>query len=139
MTDEIEQEPAEETAPEVALRPTPAADWPSKGEAGGAVVELPSGGVARLSRPPLQYYIATGRVPPKLWRKVQKEGGEVFADPLNSFSLEELRLFIDWMICCSFIEPVVSMTRKDGTKYIGDLDELDKETVMNLLGLSLAG
>lgn len=129
--------PPAETAEAAPLTPTPAAEWPKK--SAGIVVELPSGAVARLSRPPIQYHIATGRVPPKLWAKVQKEGAEIFADPLNSFTKEELALFVDWMIACAFVEPVVSMTRKAGTQYIGDLDELDKETVMNLLGLSLAG
>lgn len=139
MSDEVQPETATEPPEEapLALVPTPAAEWPKKSP--GVVVELPSGAVARLSRPPIQYYIATGRVPPKLWAKVRKEGGEVFADPLNSFTKEELALFVDWMIAASFVDPVVSMTRKAGAKYIGDLDELDKETVMNLLGLSLAG
>ena len=67
------------------------------------------------------------------------EGGEVFADPLNNFTVEELTTFVEWMVASAFVEPKVSMTRKDGEKYIGDLDDQDKEQVMELLGLSLAG
>jgi hypothetical protein len=124
---------------EAPLTPTSAADWPSKKASEGVVVELPSGCVARLRRPPLQYLIATGRIPPKLWAKVQKEGAELFADPVNTMSKEELSLFIDWMIAAAFMEPEVAMARKDGTLYIGDLSEDDKGEVMDLLGLSLAG
>jgi len=142
MTDEIEQE-TDEAAPETApaaLTPTSAAEWPSKEKMlAGVVVEMPSGGVARLSRPPLQYYIATGNMPPRLWKKVEKEGAEVFDDLVNNFSNEERKLFIDWMISCAFIDPQVSMARKAGTTYIGDLDDHDKEEAMRLLGLSLAG
>ena len=137
MADEVETAAPEEAPEAVVLTPTPAREWPEK--APGIVVELPSGGVARLRRPPIQYYIATGHVPPKLWKKVQKEGGEVFADPLNNFTVDELALFVDWMVAAAFVEPKVSMTRKAGEQYIGDLDELDKEEVMSLLGLSLAG
>jgi hypothetical protein len=122
------------------LHPTSAADWPTGGTVkDGIVVELPSGAVARLSRPPLQYFIATGRVPTKLWAKVQKQGAQMFEDPLNAMSKEELTVFIDWMLSCAFVEPKVTMTRKDGCVYIGDLDERDKEEVMQLLGLSLRG
>ena len=125
---------------QAALTPTSAAEWPTNGKVSkGVVVELPSGGTARISRPPLQYYIATGRIPPKLWAKVQKEGAELFADPVNSMSKEELGLFIDWMVSSAFVEPQVSMSRKAGSVYIGDLDERDKDEVMALLGLSLAG
>lgn len=121
------------------LEPTNASAWPSKDKATGIVIELPSGAVARISRPPLQYYIATGRIPPKLWAKVQKEGAELFSDPVNTMTKEEMRLFVDWMISCAFVEPIVSMARKAGTIYVGDLDERDKDEVMSLLGLSLAG
>lgn len=137
MSEEAETAAPEEAPETTEITPTSAADWPTK--APGIVVQLPSGGVARLRRPPIQLYIATGRVPSRLWKKVQKEGGEVFADPLNSFTSDELAIFVDWMVAASFVEPKVSMTRKDGEKYIGDLDELDKERVMELLGLSLAG
>lgn len=140
MTDETK--PGTETDEPTArdLTPTPAAEWPSKDKlSAGVVVEMPSGGVARLSRPPLQYYIATGRMPPKLWQRVKQDGAAVFDDLVNNFSNEERKLFIDWMISCAFVSPTVSMARKAGTTYIGDLDDNDKEEVMRLLGLSLAG
>ena len=147
MTDEAEQETVEETAPEeepapLELTPTPAAEWPSKDKMlAGVIVEMPSGRVARISRPPLQYYIATGNMPPRLWKKIQKEGAEVFDDLVNNFSNEERKLFIDWMISCAFIDPKVSMACRAGNDftYIGDVDDHDKEEVMRLLGLSLAG
>ena len=133
----------DEEAPEAeapALVPTSAADWPTNGKVTrGVVVELPSGAVARLARPPLQYLIATGQIPTKLWAKVQKEGAEVFADPIGTFSKDDLKTFVDWMVSTAFVEPKVSMSRKDGSVYVGDLDDGDKEQVMQLLGLSLAG
>lgn len=129
----------DETTPETAaLQPTSAADWPSKTAAKGIVIELPSGHVARLRKPPLQYLMATGHFPPKLWAKVKKEGLDPFKDPTKNLGTEDLRLLVDWMVSCSFVDPVVSMTRKVGTVFIGDLDELDKETVMEITGLSLA-
>ena len=130
MTDEETQAPQ--------LTPTSAADWPSK-KSEGLVVELPSGCVAHLRRPPLQYYIATGRVPAKLWARVQKDGAELFADPVNTMTKDELASFIDWMISAAFIAPKVSMSRKPGALYIGDVSDEDKDEVMQLLGLSLAG
>ena len=147
MADETEREFNEDAPPDTApaaLTPTPAAEWQSKDKMlAGVVVEMPSGGVARLSRPPLQYYIATGNMPPRLWKKVEKEGADVFDDLVNNFSNEERKLFIDWMISCAFLDPKVSMTRPPksdvNTRYIGDLDDHDKEEAMRLLGLSLAG
>lgn len=118
------------------LEPTAAAEWPTAGK--GTSVSLPSGAVVRLSKPPLQYLMATGRVPPKLWAKMQKDGLAQFADPVRSLAAEDLSLFVDWMIAMSFVEPVVAMTRKAGTVYIGDVCEADKEEVMEIIGLSLA-
>lgn len=132
------QTPKPTAAEPVELVPTAAADWPSKKAAKGVVVELPSGHVARLCKPPLQYLLATGHFPPKLWAKVKKEGLDPFKDPTKNLGTEDLRLLVDWMVSCSFVDPVVSMTRKVGTVFIGELDELDKEAVMEITGLSLA-
>jgi hypothetical protein len=115
---------------------TPAAEWPKRDS--GTPVTLPSGAVVRLRKPPLQYMMATGRVPPKLWVKMQKDGFAQFVDPVRSLAAEDLSLFVDWMIAASFVEPVVAMTRKAGTVYIGDVCEADKEEVMEIIGLSLA-
>ncbi len=139
MTDEVAAAP-EETPEAAPLTPTSAGEWPSaeKG-AGGNAVELPSGAVARLRYPPLQYLLATGRVPPKLWSRLHKDGTAVLVDPLRTLEAEEIKLFVDWMIAESFVEPRVSMTRKAGGLYIGDLSEDDKSFVMATIGLSLTG
>lgn len=142
MADEIEQEAGEATpdAAPAALTATPAAEWPSKDKMlAGVVVEMPSGGVARLRNPPLQYLLATGRVPPKLWSRLHKEGTAVLIDPLRMLETDEVKVFIDWMIAESFVEPKVSMARKAGTVFIGDIVEEDKQYVMAEMGLSLTG
>jgi len=125
---------------QAALTPTSAAEWPTNGKVSrGVVVELPSGAAARLSAPPLQYLLATGRVPPKIWSRLHADGVAVLTDPLRTLDPDEIRLFLDWMIAECFIEPKVSMARKAGTLYIGDLSEDDKNFVMGSMGLSLAG
>ena len=123
------------------LQPTSAADWPTNGKVKpGVVVELPSGAVARIARPPLHYRFMSGiGIPPKLAAAMAKKGTAFFTDPLNAMSAEERRIFTDWMIAAAFVEPKVSMTRKEGSLFIGDLDERDKDEVAGLLGLSLAG
>ncbi len=123
---------------EAALKATSAADWPLNKVPEGTVVTLPSGAVARLREPPLRYLLATGRIPPKLWSRLRKDGTAVLVDPLQNLTPEEVRDLINWMIAESFVEPQVSMTRKAGTVYIGDLDERDKDEVMETIGLSLA-
>jgi len=131
MTDEETQAPQ--------LTPTSAADWPATGVPEGTVVTLPSGAVARLREPPLQYLLATGRVPPKLWAKMQEVGVVLLLDPLKHMGKAEIVLFLDWMIAESFIEPAVSTTRRAGAVYIGDVSEGDKNAVMEAVGLSLMG
>ena len=142
MTDEVEIEAAPEEAPEAApLTPTSAADWPANGKVKpGVVVELPSGAVARIARPPLTYRFMSGiGIPPKIAAAIAKKGAALFEDPLNAMSADERRVLVDWMVALSFVEPRVSMTRKEGAVFIGDLTDLDKDEVVNLLHLSLAG
>lgn len=139
MSDAAEKDAAEVTeAPAAAA--TPASAWPSKSEAqAGVLVTLPSGAVARIAAPPLQYLYVTGRVPAKVLALLRKEGLEALADPMNKLSNEQRHLFMDWMIAESFIEPQVSMARKAGTVYIGDLIDQDKAAVMDALGLRIEG
>ena len=137
MTDDVDVVEPEETA-ELTVSATPASAWPSKAKAlAGKLVTLPSGAVARLSSPPLQYLYITGRMPPKIVSLLSKEGLQALSDPMKNLSDEQRRLFMDWMIAESFIEPVVSMARKAGTVYIGDLIDQDKAAVMDALSLRI--
>ena len=135
-----EEEAAEAGQAEEPLQPTSAAAWPSKEKAEiGTLVGLPSGGVARIAPPPLQYLYITGRVPPKLWALLSEKGLGILSDPLTQMTDEQRRLFRDWMIAESVVEPRVSMARKAGTVYIGDLVDQDKAFVMETLSLRIAG
>ncbi len=133
---EVEEAPPPSASP---LEPTSAANWPTKKITSGTVVELPSGGIATLKRPPLQYLLATGRVPTKLWARLQKDGPGIFMNPFANLQKEEIKLLIDWMIAESFVEPIVAMTRKSGEIFIDDLSDDDKAFVMGELRLSVTG
>jgi hypothetical protein len=135
------QEPAEDVlVAALPAEPTSAEAWPSKSKAlAGTLATLPSGAVARICDPPLQYLYVTGRVPPKIGSLLRKGGLEILADPMNKMDDEQRRLFMDWMIAESFIEPKVSMTRKAGTIYIGDLIDQDKAAVIDALSLRIGG
>lgn len=138
MTDEALTAAPEEAPEAVMLAPTSAAAWPKKAKA-GILVTLPSGAVARIAAPPIPYLYLTGQTPPKIASFLRKEGLGVLSDPMDKMSDEQRRLFMDWMIAASFVEPKVSMTRKADALYIGDVIEHDKAAVMSRLNLSIEG
>ena len=80
-----------------------------------------------------------GRVPPKVRKRLDETDATTIDGILKAFTADERKLFVDWIISCAFVEPEVSMTRKDGSTYIGDIDEADKDEVLMLLGVSFAG
>lgn len=130
-----EATPEPEEAPEP--QPTSAADWPSKEAPRGALVTLPSGAVARIAPPPLTYLYSIGAEPPKMTALLKAEGRDALSDPLGKMSPQLRRVFMDWMIAESFVEPQVAMTRKAGCLYVGDLSDADKAFVMDALKLAL--
>jgi hypothetical protein len=119
-----EEEIMEETAPVY----TPVDQWPSG--SGEETHTLPSGAVVKLAQPPVILYAMTGRIPAHI-RAIAKhhaaDGGE--------WTPEESQVAIDWLVACSFVEPKVSVTAKEGCLPIAKLSDQDKQAVMVALNL----
>jgi hypothetical protein len=91
-------------------------------------VTLPSGNVAKLTRPNMYVLIKTGQVPKEMMRLL--EGDE-------EMTFIERQAALEWQVAIAFIEPeVVLGDPEDGKLHIDDLEDRDKQAVIEFIGSS---
>jgi len=109
------------------LTPTPAAEWPKNV---AQTVILPSTGIARLKRPDTMDLMAHGKVPKKVGSVIAKQRGKQAITEAEAITL------LEFLIAASFVDPVVTFTRKAGVPLcIRDIGDEDKAAVIDLLRL----
>jgi len=109
-------------------RPTAAADWKQPQP---QLVTLPSGNSALLRKPPLFLLLKTGRMPESVRAVLEKNLH------LEIPTTDEMLLATEWLVSESFVEPRVTLQPQDGAVCIDDLDDDDKQAVIERFGLSL--
>lgn len=102
---------------------TPVGDW-KKAEPESVV--LPSGNIAKLSRPNMYVLIKTGRVPSEMMGLLEGDEDMSFLDRQSA---------IEWQVAQAFVEPeVVLGEREEGKLHIDDIEDRDKSFVIEFIG-----
>ena len=107
---------------------TSAEDWPT--DDGGQDLVLPSGAKVRVAIPPIFWLAMTGRIPPHIMAIAKHHQADK-----SEWSTEESATALYWLICLSFVDPKLSLTRKAGCLHIAKLSDADKGTVAATLKL----
>lgn len=127
---------------------TPVDEWPAKKIP--EITVLPSGAICKLRKPNVFVLMRTGQVPPRLRAALMKvDEKKIDADPIGALG-NEAELMLDWLVASSFVNPVCLMQKGDADRknrelvaagrkptflWIGQVDEDDKQSVIERLGL----
>ncbi len=113
---------------------TSADEWQARGD-GGSDLTLPSGAKVRVCQPKVALLQMTGRVPAYLLAIIRKHAADN-----KPWTVKESTWLVDWLITQSVTSVTITMTRKPGAVFIGDVSDADKNALIATLGLQvLAG
>jgi len=106
---------------------TKPADWPR----GPVEIGLPSGAFVRAYRPNLFTWQKTGQIPDEVWACIVASARD------EEIELADKVAAINWIICKCVAEPEITIVPREGCLCVDEIDDLDREYLMTMLGIGL--